>query len=92
MKMKAEHIVPLSTQVMALLEELRAMTGHFELLFPGRAVFKRRLCVDFSVRKLRYFIEDWRIVLRSIQGCLAVVRDVMAENGWRIEWGAQRDA
>lgn len=35
MKMKTEHIVPLSRQAIALLEELRPISGHYDLLFPG---------------------------------------------------------
>lgn len=34
MKMKAEHIVPLSRQALAALEELRTFS-HGDLLFPG---------------------------------------------------------
>ncbi len=35
MKMKQEHIVPLSRQVLAVLEELRNLTGNYKLLFPS---------------------------------------------------------
>lgn len=35
MKMRAAHIVPLSRQAVAILDELRLLTGHRELLFPG---------------------------------------------------------
>lgn len=35
MKMKREHIVPLSGQTLALLEVLRQITGHYKLLFPS---------------------------------------------------------
>jgi integrase len=35
MKMKTEHLVPLSRQVLTLLDELRPLTGHHVLLFPG---------------------------------------------------------
>ena len=35
MKMGTEHIVPLSAQVVALLQELRKLTGHSQYLFPG---------------------------------------------------------
>lgn len=35
MKMKTEHIVPLSKQAVAMLEELAPITGKHELLFPG---------------------------------------------------------
>jgi integrase len=36
MKMRDEHIVPLSSQAISLLEELRTMTGHQRWLFPSR--------------------------------------------------------
>lgn len=35
MKMNTEHLVPLSRQVIALLEELCPVSGHYDLLFPG---------------------------------------------------------
>ncbi|CAB3728232.1 hypothetical protein LMG1873_04564 [Achromobacter piechaudii] len=31
----ADHVIPLSRQVLALLEELRPYTGRYRLLFPG---------------------------------------------------------
>lgn len=36
MKMKTEHIVPLSRQSIAILEELRPLSGGSRFLFPGR--------------------------------------------------------
>jgi integrase len=36
MKMREEHIVPLSKQSLAILAELKPITGHRELLFPNR--------------------------------------------------------
>ena len=41
MKMRAPHIVPLSPQAHAALEELRQLTGHHALLFPGRRDHRR---------------------------------------------------
>ncbi|MAR89471.1 MAG: integrase [Pseudomonadales bacterium] len=35
MKMGTEHIVPLSRQALAVLEELKKITGQYDLLFPG---------------------------------------------------------
>jgi len=35
MKMREEHLVPLSTQAIALVEELRGLTGNREFLFPN---------------------------------------------------------
>ena len=37
MKRRQEHIVPLSRQVLALLDEIRPLTSHFELMFPHRS-------------------------------------------------------
>lgn len=36
MKMRRPHIIPLSNQALAIIEQIRAMTGTFPLLFPGR--------------------------------------------------------
>lgn len=35
MKMDRDHIVPLSKQVLEIIKELRTISGHTELLFPG---------------------------------------------------------
>lgn len=37
MKKRQEHIVPLSRQAIALLDEIRPLTGHFALVFPHRS-------------------------------------------------------
>jgi integrase len=41
MKMREPHIVPLSTQALAILEEIKALTGAGTLVFPQRAKPKR---------------------------------------------------
>ena len=41
MKMQRDHLVPLSRQVLTLLEELRPLTGRYELLFPNQNSTKR---------------------------------------------------
>ena len=35
MKMSSDHLVPLPKQTLELLERLRPITGHYDLLFPG---------------------------------------------------------
>ncbi|TNI93640.1 tyrosine-type recombinase/integrase [Aeromonas allosaccharophila] len=50
MKMRAPHIVPLSRQALAVLEELRQITGHCELLFPS----ERKLTDPMSENTLSY--------------------------------------
>jgi len=37
MKMKSEHVVPLSTQAVAVLRELRAIAGDSDYILPGRS-------------------------------------------------------
>lgn len=41
MKMRAEHIVPLSKQAIAVLRELQPLTGRHELVFPGQNNLKK---------------------------------------------------
>ena len=36
MKMRAPHLVPLSRQALAVLEELKPISGGYDLVFPGR--------------------------------------------------------
>ncbi|HGY5236680.1 TPA: tyrosine-type recombinase/integrase [Aeromonas salmonicida subsp. pectinolytica] len=50
MKMRAPHIVPLSRQALAVLEELRHVSGHCELLFPS----ERKLTDPMSENTLSY--------------------------------------
>jgi integrase len=49
MKMRSPHIVPLARQAMAILEELKAVTGHFPYVFPNvRSRFRPRATVRSS--------------------------------------------
>lgn len=41
MKMKTEHLVPLSRQALELLDELRPFSGQYDLLFPGERSRKK---------------------------------------------------
>lgn len=50
MKMRTEHLVPLSRQALAVLAELRPLTGHCELLFPS----ERKLTDPISENTLSY--------------------------------------
>ncbi len=49
MKMKTDHIVPLASQTLALLEKIREHTGQFELLFPS----ERRITDPMSDNTMR---------------------------------------
>jgi integrase len=51
MKKRQMHAVPLSRQVLALLAELRQLTGHSEYLFPARVGATAKHITDMTVLK-----------------------------------------
>lgn len=57
MKMKAAHLVPLSTQVVAILRQLHTMTGQGGYVFPGIRTASRPMSentVNAALRRLGY--------------------------------------
>lgn len=57
MKMKAAHLVPLSTQAVSILRELQALTGDGHFLFPGLRTASRPMSentVNAALRRLGY--------------------------------------
>lgn len=57
MKMKAAHLVPLSTQAVDVLRDLRALTGHGALMFPAigsRGKPMSENTVNLALRRLGY--------------------------------------
>lgn len=44
MKMKKDHLVPLSRQALAILQQLKAMNGHREWVFPSMARPRNPMC------------------------------------------------
>lgn len=55
MKMRRPHLVPLSTQAVAILKELRPMTGHLDYIFPNGRDPKRPMsdaAVNAAMRRL----------------------------------------
>ncbi len=61
MKAGRDHIVPLSTQALELLEELHSVTGHFEYVFPGQKSPRRPMSdngVRSALRSLNFSNEE----------------------------------
>jgi integrase len=57
MKMKSAHIVPLSTQALDILQELRPFTGESRYLFPSGRSFQRCMsdnAVNAALRRMGY--------------------------------------
>jgi integrase len=54
MKMKADHIIPLSSQAIAILKELQPLTGQGRYVFPSRKAFSRCMSDNTINAALRY--------------------------------------
>lgn len=79
MKMKTEHIVPLSDQAMAVLEELKTIGGDSRFVFPGRNRDK-----PISNNTMLYAL--YRLGYKGKMtghGFRAVASTILNEQGWR---------
>lgn len=78
MKMKEEHIVPLSSQAIAVIEDLRQLTGSGRLVFPcvgnpGKPMSDNTLC-----RSLQYGLD----LPVTAHGFRATATSTLLELGW----------
>ena len=81
MKMRERHIVPLSRQALALLRELRALTGSGKYLFPSLRDSTRSMSyntVTFALRRLGYSGEEM-----TAHGFRAMASTCLNELGWQ---------
>lgn len=62
MKARVDHIVPLTRQALALLDELEPMTGHSDLLFPGMADHSKPISEMTCTKALKVMWPAYRIV------------------------------
>lgn len=79
MKMRRPHRVPLSRQVMDILEELDALTGDRKFLFPSFRTWKRPMSensINASLRRLGYSQEQM-----TAHGFRAMVATLLNEMG-----------
>lgn len=61
MKMKREHVVPLSKQAVAILTEARGLTGTGRFVFPGQRTPKRPMSentLNAALRRLGYGVDE----------------------------------
>lgn len=81
MKMKAEHIVPLSKQAVAVLESIRPFTGESVYIFPSARSDKRPLSdngVRTALRVMGYTNDEM-----TPHGFRAMASTLLNELGWR---------
>lgn len=80
MKMKEQHIVPLSVQSLAILKELRSATGHGRYLFPSIRTGTRPMSentVNAALRRLGYTSEEM-----TGHGFRSIASTLLNELGW----------
>jgi integrase len=80
MKMRAPHIVPLSTQAVAILRELHAVTGKGRYVFPSIRTSERPMSentVNAALRRLGYSKEEM-----TGHGFRSMASTTLNEQGW----------
>jgi integrase len=80
MKMRAPHIVPLASQTVAVLEELKPLTGRYDLVFPGQNDKTKPISLNtliFAMYRLGYHSRA------TVHGFRATASTILNEMGWR---------
>lgn len=80
MKMRAQHIVPLSTHVVAILRELHPLTGRGRYVFPGLRGKDRPMSentINAALRRLGYTTEQM-----TGHGFRSMASTLLNEQGW----------
>jgi integrase len=80
MKMGEQHIVPLSTQAVAVLRRLQAVTGRRRLLFPGVRHHDRPMSENTINAALRYMGYDKQTM--TGHGFRSMASTLLNEQGW----------
>ena len=78
MKVRFPHTVPLSSQVMALIEQLRPITGHNKYLFTHRSNLKKAMSsstVNMALKRMGYKDKQ------TAHGLRGLARTFLAEQG-----------
>ena len=80
MKMKTPHVVPLSRQALAVLDELKALSGRFPLVFPGDHDPEQWMSENTHNRALRGMGYDTKTEV-CLHGFRAMACSAMNESG-----------
>jgi len=86
MKMRVQHIVPLSRQVLEILEELRPLTGHgaaAKYLFPSVRTLSRPMSDNTVNAALRRMGFEKSVIVGH--GFRAMASTLLNEQGWKAD-------
>jgi integrase len=73
MKMRTEHIVPLSLQAVQILQILHGITGHSELLFPGERNHSKQMSNNTILKALERLGYKGRMTGHGFRGLASTV-------------------
>jgi len=80
MKMRVKHIVPLSTQAIAILRELQPLTGNGKYVFPSERTLRRPMSentINAGLRRLGFTKEEM-----TGHGFRSMASTLLNEQGW----------
>lgn len=80
MKMREQHIVPISTQAIAILHELQALTGNGKYVFPGARTTKRPMSENTILAALQRL--DYPGDKMTGHGFRSMASTLLNEQGW----------
>jgi len=81
MKMKEEHIVPLSAQAVELLKQVHEISGRYDLVFPGSHDFRKPM----SENTLTYAIRKRMGFDATAHGFRTTASTILNESGFRVD-------
>ncbi len=84
MKMRQPHLVPLATQTIELLQQLRPMTGHSRYLFPSLRSADRPMseaCITAALRRMGFTKDE--MVAHGFRG---MASSMLNEQGFNRDW------
>ena len=84
MKMREQHLVPLSTQAVAILKELHKLTGHRQHAFPAIGRANRPLSENTLRAALIALGYDGDTM--TVHGFRSMASTLLNEQGWNADW------
>ena len=83
MKKRRKHLVPLSDQVLAILQDLRTYTGLYQLVFPGRCNINKPMSeasINMVIKRIGY---DGRATGHGFRHTMSTI---LHEQGFNTAW------
>lgn len=84
MKTRKEHVIPLTTQVIKLLEDLKPYTGYSKYLFPTEYGVRQPVMSDATINKAFSLIGYKRKM--TGHGSRHTFKTLVTEHGWNRDW------